>query len=81
MIISFSLGIVGTNDMEDLAVIKALMENGYIYDILVDAYASNILHSSNEYLASSTHMTVFRTSRQYVRFSIGIDQLCLSCEW
>ncbi|MDD3068763.1 MAG: hypothetical protein PHR89_00935 [Bacilli bacterium] len=52
-------GIVGTNDMEDLAVIKALMENGYIYDILVDAYASNILHSSNEYLASSTHMTVF----------------------
>ena len=52
-------GIVGSNNMEDLAVIKALMENGYIYDILVDAYTSNILHSSNEYLTSSTHMTVF----------------------
>ena len=52
-------GIVGTNSMEDLAVIKALMENGYIYDILVDAYTSNILHASNEYLTSTTHMTVF----------------------
>ncbi|HOZ02280.1 MAG TPA: hypothetical protein PKV57_00460 [Bacilli bacterium] len=52
-------GIVGTNPMEDLAVIKALLENGYIYDILVDTYTSNTLHASNEYLTSSTHMTVF----------------------
>lgn len=51
--------IVGTNNMGDLAVVKALLENGYIYDLFVDSYSSHILHISNDYLTSTTHMTVF----------------------
>lgn len=51
--------IVGSNSLNNLSVLKALVDNGYLYDVLTDAYTSAIIHQKNEYLSSSTHMTVF----------------------
>lgn len=51
--------VVGLGNIQDLSVMKNLLDSGIIENVLTHTYRSHILHTSNQYLTNPNHMTIF----------------------